>query len=473
MNILYIASEAAPFIKTGGLADVAGSLPKEFNKMGHDCRVVIPLYGQISEEYRKDMKKIAEFWVDFNYMHKYCGVLELERDGTIYYFLDNEAYFKRATVYGEWDDAERFIFFSRAATMLPKVIGFVPNIIHSNDWHTALVNVYVNDFRNGDSFYDPVRTVFTIHNLKYQGIFGLETFRWTGLPMHYAGDYDLKLYDTINFMKGGIIHANAVTTVSQTYAQEIQYPFFGEGLDSIIRAYSYKLHGIVNGIDYDVWNPATDEYIEHNYDIKTLEVRKENKKALQERYGLPVRDVPMIALISRLTAMKGLDLVRYIMEQLLQDDIQVVILGTGDFTYEEMFSYFAWKYPEKCAARIYYNGPESHMIYSATDLFLMPSIAEPCGISQLISMRYGALPIVRETGGLGDTVIPYNEYTKEGTGFSFANINAHELLDTIYRALDVYRNRPEDFVQLQKNAMRAKHDWEESSKKYLELYESL
>ena len=474
MKVLYLTGEADPFIKTGGLADVAGSLPKELVKKGIDIRVVLPLYKKVSQEYRSQMQKITEFYVDLDWKHQYVGVYELKWDKVTFYFLDNLEYFDRDNAYGYDDDCERFLYFSKAATLLGKYINFKADIIHSNDWHTAMASVFVNDFRIGDSFYDDVRTVLTIHNLKYQGIFNSDYLKLSGLDGRYFNENDLKYYDSINFLKGGIVHANYVNTVSENYAREIQYPFYGEGLDGIIRKYNNKLTGIVNGIDYDIWNPEKDEFIASNYSIKTLDKKVENKLALQEMYGLPKRsDVPLIGICSRLTQMKGFDLVRYILDELLKEDIQFVILGTGDKTYEEMFKYFEWKYNDKLRARIYYNSHESHKIYAASDFYMMPSISEPCGISQLIAMRYASLPIVREAGGLKDTVTPFNEYTGDGDGFSFANINAHELLFTSKKAIEIYKNDKETFRNLQINAMTKKNDWEMSSEKYLNLYEKI
>lgn len=472
MKVLYLTSEAVPFIKTGGLADVAGSLPKELKNLGVDIRVVLPMYETIDEKYKSMMEKVTEFYVDLDWKHQYTGIYQLDFDGVTYYFIDNKEYFSRSYPYGFGDDAERFIYFSKACTLLPKEINFKPDIIHSNDWHTAMVNVFVNDFRHGDSYYDDIRTLFTIHNLKYQGVFDPDVMRLAGLDGGYFNENDLKYYDAINFMKGGIIHATAVNTVSENYAREIHYPFYGEGLDGVIRQYDYKLSGIVNGIDYKQWNPKTDKLIDYNYDIKTIKNKSKNKLALQKLYDLPQReDVPMIGLVSRLNEMKGMDLVRYILDELLSEDIQFVVLGTGEYTYEEMFKYFAWKYPEKMAARIYFNSKESNKIYAASDFYLMSSISEPCGISQLIAMRYGSLPIVREAGGLKDTVIPYNEYTGEGTGYSFSNINAHELLFAIKNAISIYKDNPKAHQQLVKNAMNIDLDWQNSAEKYLDLYE--
>lgn len=474
MNILFLTSESVPFIKTGGLADVAGALPKELKKKGVDIRVVMPLHKGIDSSYREKMEKITEFYVDLDWKHQYAGVYQLEWDGVIYYFIDNLEYFDRDGLYGFDDDAERYIFYSKACTLLPKEINFKPDIIHSNDWHTAMVNVFVNDFRQGDSYYEDIRTLFTIHNLKYQGVFNADYLALAGLDGKYFNENDLKYFDAINFMKGGIVHATHVNTVSENYAREIQYPFYGEGLDGIIREYNFKLDGIVNGIDFEVWDPKTDKNLAKNYDVKSIDDKYVNKKEVQKLYDLPQReDVPVFAIVSRLNEMKGMDLVRYILEELLQEDIQLIVLGTGDYTYEEMFKYFEWKYPEKVAARIYYNDKESHDIYAGSDFYLMPSISEPCGISQLIAMRYGSLPIVREAGGLKDTVIPYNEYTGEGTGYSFANINAHELLFAAKNAIDVYNNKKDTHRRLIENAMEQKNDWEKSSEKYMEMYEKI
>lgn len=474
MKVLYLTSEADPFIKTGGLADVSGSLPKALKKKGVDIRVVCPLYQSIAQIYRRKMEKIAQFYVDLDWKHQYVGVFYLKRDDVDYYFLDNMEYFDREKAYGYDDDCERFIYYSKACTLLPKYINFKPDIIHTNDWHTALVNVYINDFRKGDSYYNDIRSIFTIHNLKYQGVFNSDYLRLCGLSGSYFNENDLKYYDAINFMKGAVVHSTAVTTVSKNYAREIQYPFYGEGLDGLIRQYSYKLRGIVNGIDYHTWNPETDGNLHYKYNIHSFKKKGLNKLKLQSLYNLPQReDVMLIGMCSRLTEMKGLDLVRFILDELLQDDIQLVVLGTGDYTYEEMFNYFQWKYPKKMAARLYYSNEESHKIYASSDFYLMPSISEPCGISQLIAMRYGSVPIVREAGGLSDTVRAYNKYDKTGEGFSFANINAHELLDTIRRAEDVYYNNKNDYNMLVKNSMNKLSDWNKSADQYINLYEEI
>lgn len=474
MKILFVTGEAVPFIKTGGLADVAGALPKEIKKQGNDIRVVLPLYSMIKDEYKKDMKKIDDFYVDIGWLHRYCGIFEYVLDGLTYYFIDNEEYFKRDGVYGFFDDAERYIFFSKAVVLLTKRIGFKADVIHSNDWHTGLVSAYVNDFRTGDDFFKDTKTLYTIHNIKYQGLFDKNTFSMTGLPGRFMSTEDLEFNGAMSFMKGGIVHSTKFNTVSKTYAQEIKYPFFGEGLDQVINHYSYKLSGIVNGIDYDIWDPKKDSFISKKYDARSINSKSINKLELQKMYGLPQReDVCMIAMVSRLTSMKGLEILRYIFEELLQEDIQFVLLGTGEYEYEEMFKYFEYKYPNKMAARIYFGNDESHMIYAASDLFMMPSIAEPCGISQMIAMKYASLPIVRETGGLKDTVEAYNKFTGEGTGFSFRNINAHELLFKTKEAINLFYNDIKTFNKLQRNAMKKKLDWSKSAKEYIDLYRSL
>lgn len=475
MKILYVASEAAPFIKTGGLADVAGSFPKALKENGTDIRVVMPLYSSISEEYRKNMKKVGFFYVELGWRRQYAGVLSLEHEGVIFYFIDNENYFKRYNIYGEMDDYERFIFFSKAATILPRYLYFKPDVIHCNDWHSGLVPLYIKDFARGDGFYREIKSVFTIHNIKYQGIFPNHILDdVAGLSREYYNEYALKQYDNINFMKAGIVYSDFLTTVSKSYAGEVQNSYFGEGLEETLRGNAYKFRGIVNGIDYSIYDPLKDKNLAKNYSKTNLAKKKENKLALQRLYNLPEReDIPVIAMVSRLVAMKGLDLVRHILDELLaQDDIQFVLLGTGDKEYEDMFRYFQGKYPEKVASRIYFNEKESHLIYAGADMLLMPSMAEPCGISQLIALRYGTIPIVREVGGLKDTVIPYNEYSGEGNGFSFANFNAHEFLFIIRKALNLYQYK-DKWEKLMIQAMDSKHDWDESSKEYLQLYSSL
>ncbi|TJX13210.1 glycogen synthase GlgA [Tissierella creatinini] len=474
MKILFAASEVVPFMKTGGLADVAGSLPLAINKAGHDIRVVMPLYSGIKDEYKKSMTKLMDFNVDLGWRRQYAGILTLESDGVTHYFIDNEFYFNRYNIYSELDDGERFIFYQKALVMMLKKLDFKADIVHANDWHTGLVPLYIKDFAKGDDFYKEMKSVYTIHNLKYQGIFPggiLEDL--AGLSRDYLTEDGVKFYDAVNFMKAGIVYSDTLTTVSKTYAEEIKSGYYGEGLNGIIRDHEYKLYGIVNGIDYDTYNPDTDPYIEENYNINKIHYKAHNKEALQKLYGLPVdKDIPLIGMVTRMVKMKGLDLVRHIFEELIQNDIQFILLGTGDKEYEDSFNYFQSKYPDKVRARIYFNEKESHLIYAGADMFLMPSLAEPCGISQLISLRYGTLPVVRETGGLKDTVIPYNESTGEGNGFTFKNFNAHDMLFTLKSALKLYDDEDE-WLQIITNAMKSKNDWEKSSDEYLSIYKRL
>ena len=474
MKILYAASEVAPFIKTGGLADVAGSLPVAIKEKGHDIRVVMPYYSKIKDIHKKGIKKIAEIYVDLGWRTQYAGILTLKQNGVIYYFIDNEYYFKRNNVYGEFDDGERFIFFNKAIALMLKEIRFKADIVHANDWHTGLLPLYIKDFAKGDAFYSSIKSVYTIHNLKYQGVFPASILEEiAGLSRNYIAEDKLKFYDSINLMKGGIVYSDALTTVSRTYAEEIKSDYYGENLHGVIREHEYKLSGIVNGIDYNIYNPKKDPNLKANYSIKTIEDKVINKLELQELFGLPKnKDIPVIAMVSRLVKMKGLDLVRHIFDELLHEDIQFVVLGTGDREYENAFYYFQDRYPNKVASRIYFNEKESHLIYSGADIFLMPSLAEPCGISQLISLRYGTLPLVRETGGLKDTIAPYNIHTGEGNGFSFNNFNAHELLFTLKEALSLYKDK-DKWNKLIENAMESKNDWGKSSQEYIDIYKHL
>lgn len=473
MKILYATSEAAPFIKSGGLADVAGSLPQGIKKQGHDIRVVLPFYSDIDDKYKRDLKEICSYEIHLGWRSQYVGVLEKKHNGITYYFIDNEYYFKRDGLYGYYDDGERFIFYSKAVAMMIKHLSFKPDIVHANDWHTGLLPLYIKDFAKGDKLYENIKSVFTIHNLKYQGVFDYKVLSQIGgLSDEYFTEEGVKYYDSVNLMKAGIVYSDRLTTVSKTYAQEIQTEFFGENLDGIIRKHDYKLSGIVNGIDYTIYNPQKDKKIEKNYSFKTIEDKKENKRALQKLYGLKEKDVPLLGMVTRLVEMKGLDLLSHILEELMQEDIQLVILGTGDWKYEAMLKYFQSKYPEKMSARIYFNEEESHKVYAGSDIFLMPSMIEPCGIAQLIAMRYGTIPLVRKTGGLKDTVIPYNKHDGSGTGFSFLNFNAHELLFTIKDAIELY-NQTSKWEKLIKQSMEAKNDWDTSSKEYIKLYQGL
>ena len=476
-NVLFVSSEAVPFIKTGGLADVAGSLPKYFDKERYDVRVMLPKYLCIPEKWRNQMKYVTHFYMDLAWRSQYVGVLEMEYAGVHYYFIDNEFYFAGPKPYGYiHEDIEKFAFFSKAALSAMPLLNFKPDIVHCHDWQTGLVPVYMKErFHEGEFFRD-MKSVITIHNLKFQGIWDLKKVKdITGLPPYFFTSDKLEAYGDANYLKGGIVYADAVTTVSESYAQEIKTPFYGEHLDGLMRARSNCLTGIVNGIDYDEFNPETDKRIVANYNQKTFRKEKvKNKKALQQELGLEVNDKKfMIGIVSRLTDQKGFDLIAYMMDQICTEDVQLVILGTGESQYENMFRHFAWKYPGRVSANIYYSEDMSHKIYASCDAFLMPSLFEPCGLSQLMSLRYGTVPIVRETGGLKDTVEPYNEYESTGTGFSFANYNAHEMMNTINYAKHVYYNNKREWNKIVDRGMLKDFSWTSSAGKYEKLYDNL
>lgn len=473
-NILFVASEAVPFIKTGGLADVVGSLPKYFDKEQYDVRVVLPKYLCMPWHFTQRLEFIAHFNMDIGYRNKYVGVFKLVEDGITFYFIDNEAYFSGNKPYGDIKyDLEKFAFFSRAALSILPVVGFKPDIVHCHDWQTGLVPVYMKDSFRGGDFYRNMKSIMTIHNLKFQGVYDIKTIQIdSGLSDYYFSYDKLRVRKDANMLKGGIAYADYVTTVSDTYAMEIKTPFYGEGLDGLLYARRDSLCGIVNGIDYHVYNPETDPRIPVNYNAITFRKEKwKNKTALQEELGLEVnKDKFMIGLVSRLTDQKGLDLIAHVMDEICTDDLQFVILGTGDAKYENMFRHFDWKYGNRVSANIYYSEDLSHKVYAACDAFLMPSLFEPCGLSQLMSLRYGTIPIVRETGGLKDTVEPYNCYESTGTGFSFTNYNAHEMLDKIRYAKHVYYNDKRGWNKLIDRAMAADFSWNTSAKKYENLY---
>lgn len=476
-NVLFVASEAVPFIKTGGLADVVGSLPKCFDKQYFDVRVMIPKYLCIKEELRSQMKYVSHFYMDYLGQSRYVGILECEYEGITFYFIDNESYFCGAKPYGDWYfDLEKFSFFSRAALSALPVIGFKPDIIHCHDWQTGLIPVHLKDkFHEGEFFRD-MKSVVTIHNLKFQGVWDVKTIkRFSGLPDYYFTPDKLEAYKDGNLLKGGLVFADAITTVSETYAEEIKTPFFGEGLDGLMRARAGNLRGIVNGIDYDEFNPETDQSIYQNYSARNFRKEKiKNKRALQAELGLAEDDKKfLIGIVSRLTDQKGFDLIEYVMDELCTEDVQLVILGTGDSKYENMFRHYDWKYNDRVSANIYYSEAMSHKIYAACDAFLMPSLFEPCGLSQLMSLRYGTIPMVRETGGLKDTVWPYNEFEGTGTGFSFTNYNSHEMLDCVRYAKHVYYNKKREWNKIIDRAMAADFSWNASALKYQELYDWL
>lgn len=473
-NILFVSSEVAPFIKTGGLADVVGSLPKCFNKEEYDCRVILPKYLCMSEEWKSRMNYVTHFYMDLGWRSQYVGVLEMQYDGVQFYFIDNEYYFSGAKPYGNiYQDIEKFAFFSKAALSALPSIGFRPDIVHCHDWQTGLIPVMLKDKFLENEFYRGIKSVITIHNLKFQGVWDVKTVReLTGLPAYYFTPDKLEAYGDANYLKGGIVYADAITTVSETYAEEIKTPFYGERLDGLMRARANSLRGIVNGIDYEVFNPETDPMIEHHYTLKNFRKEKiKNKRALQRELGLEQNDSRfMIGIVSRLTDQKGFDLIAHMMDEMCQNDLQIVVLGTGEEKYENMFRHFAWKYQGKVSANIFYSEALSHKIYAGCDAFLMPSLFEPCGLSQLMSLRYGTVPIVRETGGLKDTVQPYNQYESSGTGFSFANYNAHEMYFTVQHAMDVYYNKKREWNKLIDRGMAMDFSWNSSARKYEEMY---
>ncbi|MBP5331125.1 MAG: glycogen synthase GlgA [Lachnospiraceae bacterium] len=473
-NVLFIASECVPFIKTGGLADVIGSLPKYLNKEEFDVRVIIPKYACINEEYKSKMQYLNHFYMQLAWRNQYVGILEEEYEGIKFYFIDNEYYFQGWGPYGNiYEDIEKFAFFCRAALSALPIIGFRPDIIHCHDWQTGLVPVYLHDTFQANEFFRGIKSIMTIHNLKFQGIWDKKTIKdITGLSDYYFAPDKLEAYGEANYLKAGIVYADYVTTVSKSYAEEIKYPFYGEGLDGLMNARSNCLCGIVNGLDYDEYNPETDPFIYKNYSAMTFRKEKiKNKRGFQQELGLNVDDKKfMIGICSRLTDQKGFDLIDCVIEEICAEDTQLVILGTGQEKYENLFRHFAWKYPDRVSANIYYSNERSHKLYASCDAFLMPSLFEPCGLSQLMSLRYGTIPIVRETGGLKDTVYPYNEYENTGTGFSFANYNAHEMLSTIRYAKSVFYDKKREWNKLIDRAMAQDFSWNSSAKQYEELY---
>ena len=473
-KILFVASECVPFVKTGGLADVVGSLPKYLNKEQFDVRVMLPKYMMIPDGFKQNMQFKTHFYMELNWRSQYVGIFETVVDGITFYLIDNEYYFAGMKPYGNiYEDIEKFAFFSRACLSALPVIGFRPDIIHCHDWQTGLVPVYLHDSFQGGEFFRGIKTIMTIHNLKFQGVWDKKTVKnITGLGDYYFAPDKLEAYGDANYLKGGIVYADYVTTVSESYANEIRMPFYGEGLDGLMNAKSNRLIGIVNGIDYGEYNPETDPYIVQNYNAKTFRKEKiKNKRALQQELGLECDDRKfMVGIVSRLTDQKGFDLIDYVIEEICADDTQLVVLGTGEEKYEHLFRHFAWKYSNRVSANIFYSNERSHRIYAACDAFLMPSLFEPCGLSQLMSLRYGTVPIVRETGGLRDTVEPYNQYEGTGTGFGFCNYNAHEMLGTVRYAKDVYYNHRREWNKIIDRGMEKDFSWAASARKYEELY---
>lgn len=477
-NILFVASESVPFIKTGGLADVVGSLPKGIDREYYDVRVIIPRYTCMKQEIKDQMKYVTHFYMDFNYKSEYVGIMETVLDGIHFYFIDNESMFGGFKPYGEnaLEEIIKWSFFSKAALSILPVIDFRPNIIHCHDWQTGLIPVYLKERFQGNDFFHGIKSVMTIHNLKFQGKWDVKTVRAiTGLPDYFFTPDKLEAYKDANLLKGGLVYADAITTVSSTYAEEIKTAFYGEGLEGVLNARSSDLRGIVNGIDYSDFNPETNQYIAYKYNAMNFRKEKvKNKRALQLELGLEQSDKKfMIGIVSRLTDQKGFDLISYVMDELCQDDVQIVVLGTGDEQYENMFRHYDWKYNDKVSANIFYSDELSHKIYASCDAFLMPSLFEPCGLSQLMSLHYGTIPIVRKTGGLKDTVEPYNEFENTGTGFSFVNYNAHEMLETIRYAERIYYDKKREWNKIVDRAMAADFSWDVSAKQYQIMYDWL
>ena len=471
MKVLYAASEAMPFMASGGLGDVAGSLPQALRKRLIGCRVVMPLYDNITQELKDSMKFITHISVPVAWRRQYCGIFEARAGGVIYYLLDNQYYFKRDTIYGQYDDAERFAFFSRAILEIIPHIGFKPDVIHCNDWQTALTPVYYSTMYATAPGYENIKTVFTIHNIQYQGVYGNELL---GDVLGISeNDYHLLEYDgCVNFMKGGIECADKVTTVSPSYANEILDPWYSHGLDTILNQRRFKLSGILNGIDVINYNPETDKSLWKNYSADDSEGKKENKAELQALMQLPVReDVPVISMVTRLVSHKGLDLVKAVADELLSSEyVQFIVLGSGDWQYESFFKELAARYPDKMGLWLGFVPDLAHKIYAGSDMFLMPSKSEPCGLSQMVALRYGTIPIVRETGGLRDSI--QDSGNGEGNGFTFANYNAHDMLFTIRRALKGYKNK-QGWSILVDRALNCDYSWGRSANEYIKLYKGL
>lgn len=478
MKVLFATSECVPFVKTGGLADVVGALPEKLCEQDCDARVILPKYGSIADRYKNEMHYIGNIYIKMGWRSQYCGVFDLKLDGVVYYFVDNEYYFGSQTVYGDIAiDVERFAFFDKAVLALLQVVDFWPDVIHCNDWQTGMIPVLLRAHYAFDDRYNRIKTVMTVHNLRFRGVYDKETIADVcELDDSYFTADKLEFYKDASFLKGGLVYADYITTVSPTYAREIMTDYFGEGLNGLLSARSGSVRGIINGINYNAWNPATDEFLPKNYDARSVvSAKKINKTELQKELGLEQNDGKfLVGMVTRLTGQKGLDLVECVMDSIFErGDIQMVILGTGESLFENMLRHFEWKYKGSLSSVIKFDNGLSHRIYAASDAFLMPSLFEPCGLSQMISMRYGTLPIVRETGGLRDSVQPYNEYENTGTGFSFANYNAHEMLGILNYAKATWYNNPKSWQAMVKRAMKADFSWKNSAKEYIELYKSL
>ena len=475
MKILFVAAEGAPFAKTGGLGDVIGALPKSLVKNGHEVAVILPYYDMIDQKFGDEIEDVFSFYTYVGWRHQYVGIKRIQWEGVTFYFIDNQYYFFRGHVYGDRDDGERFAFFQLAALEAMEKIDFIPDVLHVHDYHTAMVPFLIKEKYHWINAYRGIKTVLTIHNIEFQGQFD-SGMLWDlfGVGYERYADGTLRWNDCLNWLKSGILYADRVTTVSPSYANEIKTPEFGKGLDQVLRMESGKLSGITNGIDTDLYNPECDQFITHHFSASDLSGKAADKAELQERIGLPVRDdVALIGMVSRLTDQKGFDLVVNQLHELMQLDIQIVLLGTGYSDFEHSFSWFAEHYPDKMSANITFDLALAQQIYAASDLFLMPSAFEPCGLSQMMAMRYGTIPIVHEVGGLRDTVIPYNEYDKTGTGFGFQDFSGYWLTKTVEKALALYYEHPEDWKHLQEQAMSQDFSWDTASKAYEALYQQL
>ncbi len=473
MNVLFAASECAPFIKTGGLGDVIGALPNALQQEGIQVNVVLPKYGDLADKYKNQLVLERIIEVPLGWRRQYCGIEKLVHNGINYYFLDNEYYFKRYGSYGFYDDGERFAFFSRAVLEAIPYLDVKPDVIHCHDWQTGPIPLLLKAHYSNNPDYQGIKTVFTIHNLRYKGVYPKSVLgELLDVSERYFHMDGVEFFGNVSYMKAGLAFADALTTVSPTYANEIQTAYYGEQLDGFLRKRNFELQGIVNGIDDENYSPASDKAIFTFYD--SYEGKMENKRALQEHLGLPVNDeIPVISMITRLAEQKGIDLVLHVFEEILNQNVQFVLLGTGESDYEDAFRELAHRYPTKVSANIFFNEALSRKIYAGSDLFLMPSQFEPCGIGQLLAFRYGTLPLVRETGGLKDTVQPYNDFTCQGNGFSFTNYNAHDMLYTIERAIWFHRFQPKKWKELSENALNLDFSWKASSKEYIKLYEEL
>lgn len=476
MKILFAASECVPFIKTGGLADVVGALAPVLARKGHDVRVILPKYGMMAEEYRQQLRHVTDFYVKLGWRHQYCGIEALERQGVTFYFVDNEYYFKRNYIYGlGGDEYERFGFFCRAVLDALPRLEFQPDVIHAHDWQSGMIPALMRIQYDQADFYHNIRTVFTIHNLQYQGVFGIEQVKDVlELPDDVFTNDKLECFGCANFMKAALVYADEITTVSPSYAEEIQTAYYGERLDGLLRARRNSLSGVLNGIDMQEYDPATDSMIPANYTAQDLSGRAQCKAALQQSLSLTVDpNVPIIGMVGRLSSQKGLDLVDHVIGQIMEENVQLVVLGMGESRYVNLFSWAEQQYPGRVAARFQMDHQLAHRIYAGADMFLMPSQFEPCGLSQMIALRYGCVPIVRETGGLRDTVLSYNHYNNAGNGFTFFNYNAHDMLFTIRRALRYYHEHPDVWRELQSRGMNGDYSWNASAETYLSLYMSI